>query len=189
MFRGNKFSTTSRYMSDNFAEIVLLASSSLARVDTVVIFTSFSVWTIFISLTFSLSTWDFGITKWTWRALASKAWDALRCANSSRTTRVRITWIRCFNTFLVLTNVSWLAVRISFTFWTTTSDSVWLGNQTLKTSTDGIAKFVWHTSCSWTTRTGITRIRFQDTPENKNSIWLKYSQDRKVRFYFWFWQM
>ena len=175
-------------MSDDLTEVILLTSSSFARIDTIVIFTSFSVRTIFISLTFSLGARYFGISKGTRRTLASKARDALRGADSSRTTRVGITWVRGLNTFLVLTDVSCLTVWIPFTFWTTTSDGVRFGNQALETSTDGVSKFVGHTPSSRTTRTRITRIWFQDTSERLKTLKLSLEKG-KIKTYFWFSQM
>ena len=53
---------------------------------------------------------------------------------SSWSTRWRITRIWLFNTEIVFTNISMLTIRISSTFRSASSNSVWLRNQSLLTS-------------------------------------------------------
>jgi len=84
---------------------------------------------------------------------------------SSRSTRVRITWIRLHHTPLTLTHISLLTVRINNTLWSTTSDGVRLGDQSWLAGTDGIACWINITPCSWSTRIRLTRIWFGSTSE------------------------
>ena len=55
-------------------------------------------------------------------------------ANSSRSTRTRITWVRFLNTSFVLAHVTRGTIGINYTFWATACDSVWLRNQSWLTS-------------------------------------------------------
>lgn len=78
----------------------------------------------------------------------AKAIDTASCA---RSTGRWVTWIRLFHTFLILTNISLLAIRVSDAFWFTASDRVRIRNQSRLTSANWISNAVHRTSCTRTT--------------------------------------
>ena len=84
-------------------------------------------------------------------------------ANSSGSTRTWITRVRFLNASLVVANVTRWTIRINYTFGLTSSNSIWVGNQTRFTSANWVAAGSNSTNSSRSTRAWVTRVRSWNT--------------------------
>ena len=72
-------------------------------------------------------------------------------------------WVGLLHTLLALANVSCAAICVDDTLWSTACDGVWFGNISWEAVTNWVSKMVDLASGSWTTGTGITRVRLRHT--------------------------
>ena len=163
-------------MVHNSTKVCGSASAWLARIDTIIILTSFWHVTVIVHKTLSSDTIWISIPQSSWRTLTLTR-VSLYTWHCSCSTWVGLTWVRLLDTFLLRTNEPILTIWINDTFGTTsyhlkslwtmnnekqknnqTCDSVRFGHKSRQTSTYWVTIIVWCASGAGTTWAGLTWV-------------------------------